>query len=237
MSKFYVINTLLALLAFVLSSNAIILDDTNLADLCRCNPKNTTYFRFGFPEVTGINPFSFKGLTNVTSLSFGMNFNGRISSIDPLTFSGLTSLQFLDLSNNKISWVHFGAFRGLTSLKSLILHGNKISFIDPLLFRELQALEFLMLGSNKIDFLFKNQFNGLTKLKNLGLQFNNLSSIDPEVFKGLNSLEYLNLLGCGISDIKLVEAIKSNVPATTKVMLQGNPVCDKYPELKLECSY
>ena len=94
-----------------------------------------------------------------------------------------------------------------------------------------------MLGDNQISYLSKDQFKDLTKLKNLGLQFNNLSTINPEVFKRLNSLEYLNLLGSAISDINLVKAIRSNVPATTKVMLQGNPVCDKYPELKLECSY
>lgn len=189
MSKIYV-KTLFALLAFVLCSNAIELNSTNLATLYHCNPKTTTnFFFFGSENITSLNPNTFKNLTNVTGISFGMMFNGGISFLYPSTFYGMTSLEYLDLSYNKISFLGYWPFEGLTSLKNLNLHGNKLSFIEPWAFRDLPTLEYLSLGANQIRQLFTDQFKSLTKLKNLYLPFNNLSTINnPEVFKGLNSL-------------------------------------------------
>ena len=188
MSKIYV-KTLFAFLAFVLCSNAIELNSTNLATLCRCNPKTTTNFFFDFQDITSLNTNTFENVTNVTRISLGMPLNGGISFLLPFTFDGMTSLEYLDLSRNKISFIDLFTFRGLTSLKNLNLHGNKFSFLDPWAFRDLTALEYLSLGDNQISYLQKDQFKGLTKLKNLALPFNNLSTINPEVFKGLKSFK------------------------------------------------
>ena len=182
MSKIYV-KTLFAFLAFVLCSNAIELNSTNLATLCYCNPKTTTNFWF-FENITSLNPNTFRNLTNVTGISFGMMFNGGISFLYPFTFYGMKSLQYLDLSRNYLSFLGIFPFHGLTPLKNLNLHGNKLSNIEPWAFEDLTALEYLSLGANQISNLFTDQFKGLTKLKNLYLPFNNLSTINnPEVFK------------------------------------------------------
>jgi Leucine-rich repeat (LRR) protein len=60
----------------------------------------------------------------------------QFSEVTTKTFSSLTRLQYLDLTNNKITYIPDGAFDKLVDLRELYLSHNKIHTIGEQTFGE-----------------------------------------------------------------------------------------------------
>uniref|UniRef100_A0AAR2KIX6 LRRCT domain-containing protein n=1 Tax=Pygocentrus nattereri TaxID=42514 RepID=A0AAR2KIX6_PYGNA len=141
-------------------------------------------------------------LRNITNLAFGFmtslkRLNLSYNSIYNLT-SCLQKLEFLDLTQNKLNYIHKEDFLDLKSLKHLLLNDNQITTIDKGASEGLQKLTVLNLQSNKItqSSLKASVFSGLTNLKYLLLNNNYLSYSDQSSlvkppFRYLKSLETL----------------------------------------------
>ena len=78
----------------------------------------------------------------------------------------LNNLEYLNLENNRISFIETNSFSNLINLETLILSQNEIVFKNETnyLFDTLSNLKLLNLSSNKIEFISAYFFFQLYKL-------------------------------------------------------------------------
>ncbi|XP_063371736.1 leucine-rich repeat-containing protein 15-like [Cydia amplana] len=88
---------------------------------------------------------------------------------DPRTFAACTRLSTLDLTSNKISYIHPDVFHSLTSLTCLELGNNKLTFIPENMFTR-NPLETLHLYENSLTHL-PHDFVGSINRRNNGFHF------------------------------------------------------------------
>ncbi|XP_017565514.1 toll-like receptor 13 [Pygocentrus nattereri] len=142
--------------------------------------------------------YSVKPFQNLTNLKTLIISSSRLISVTNCFRACLQKLEFLDLTQNKLNYIHKEDFGDLKSLKHLLLNDNQITTIDKGAFEGLQKLTVLNLQSNKItqSSLKASVFSGLTNLKYLLLNNNYLSYSDQSnlvkpPFRYLKSLETL----------------------------------------------
>ena len=116
--------------------------------------------------------------------------NQHISSLDGIeNIPGLQNLQYLDLSNNRITFIP-SIIQGLQNLQYLRLSNNLITTI-PANIQGLQSLQNLWLGNNLITTIPAN-IQGLQSLQRLWLDENQITTI-PNIILGLQNLEWFSL--------------------------------------------
>uniref|UniRef100_A0A3B4BW38 TIR domain-containing protein n=1 Tax=Pygocentrus nattereri TaxID=42514 RepID=A0A3B4BW38_PYGNA len=142
--------------------------------------------------------YSVKPFQNLTNLKTLIISSSRLISVTNCFRACLQKLEFLDLTQNKLNYIHKEDFLDLKSLKHLLLNDNQITTIDKGASEGLQKLTVLNLQSNKItqSSLKASVFSGLTNLKYLLLNNNYLSYSDQSSlvkppFRYLKSLETL----------------------------------------------
>eukprot|EP00058_Branchiostoma_floridae_P009005 XP_002594493.1 hypothetical protein BRAFLDRAFT_87685 [Branchiostoma floridae] len=145
-----------------------------------------------------------KGLTEIP---FGLPVDSKrliitdnnIAEVTGRQLSKLSLLEYLELSNNKISKIHSGAFKKLVKLRSLLLadllslRGSQLSSVPVKALRRLRHLKTLILTGLPIKRLMRNSFKKLPKLEELYLNNMELISVSASAFYGLKRLKILDL--------------------------------------------
>ncbi|XP_022598134.1 toll-like receptor 13 [Seriola dumerili] len=128
---------------------------------------------------------AFKGLTDLTSLSFDRS---KIRDIDPNWFVPLKKLTRLSLIKNEVLDLAPKVFSALTQLEQLYLQFNLLKYITKKPFSKLRKLTKLNLSLNIIDFIEEGSFQDLTSLRYLDLSGNHIKRLTPSILSGLVNL-------------------------------------------------
>ena len=151
-------------------------------------------------SITSLSGKPFTNLPTVSNLFLERN---RISTIDPMAFSGLY-LNTLNISNNqlrtlRLSDIHAQALdvsnnelytlslSGLTALKALVVAHNRLQTIPQ---TGLETLEKLDVSYNELQTV-PETIKNMTKLRDLRIHYNPIKAIQP-------SFELLALVGCSL---------------------------------------
>ncbi|XP_030256607.1 toll-like receptor 13 isoform X2 [Sparus aurata] len=137
-----------------------------------------------------IQPDTFKGLTQLTFLSFDKN---KLRDIDPNWFVPLKNLTRLSLLKNEITELPPKVFSALTQLEQLFLQFNLLKYITKKPFSKLRRLTKLNLSLNIIDFIEEGSFEDLTRLSYVDLSGNRIKRLTPPILSGLVNLKILVL--------------------------------------------
>ena len=129
----------------------------------------------------------------------------QLSSLSASTFFGMKGLLKLDISKNKLVFLHENLFQHLDALVHLDASHNKLGgkskegaqdiIFWTRLLKNLAALTTLNLGNNNISKLDEDSFNRLESLKTLYINDNKLTTIYPVIFRDRSDLEALDLSG------------------------------------------
>ena len=183
------------------------------------NPK-MYHLSLAFNMIRKIEPFAFRGLTELYILSLNSN---PITVVEITSFSGLNQLRLLDLSKTNIVQLSIDlpqliilylaevtngffiffpgrTFNSTRLLDEMYLQRSNFRIFDLYddvkkisLFQGLHNLSILNLCGNRLNFLFSDMFADLSSLKHLDLSNSNISVIPIGVFRGLSSLQTLRL--------------------------------------------
>jgi Leucine-rich repeat (LRR) protein len=102
-----------------------------------------------------------------------------IDSVQEYTFRGLTNLQSLSLWGNSIVTLPLKVFDGLTTLKYIDLSDNKISVVDDI-FSGLSLLTTLRLISNSISDIALGRIAYMTGVLTIHLDYNPITTLKAE---------------------------------------------------------
>ena len=129
--------------------------------------------------------------------------SNKFNSI-PLYIYYLKDLVFLDMSNNRLTYIEDNFCWSLSGLKTLNLSGNFIKYI-PRSIRYMRHLQELNLSKNEIT-LIPNEFMYLKYLKKFDVSWNKIQIIVPHIF---NNLSYLEELYCNDNLLTNIENINN----------------------------
>ncbi|XP_063831819.1 uncharacterized protein LOC135081030 [Ostrinia nubilalis] len=130
------------------------------------------------------------GLSNLKKLFL------RECSIDTVHKQAFTTLAImieLDLSKNKIRYLHPDTFKGTEKLRLINLSNNYIDKLEDGIFRNLKFLQKVEVSNNRIVKIGTRAFVNLPQLKILRFDGNNLSHMKPETLMALRNLSGLDL--------------------------------------------
>ncbi len=171
-------------------------------------------------KITSLHGIAILSDKSVTSMNLGFNFisdpfndpNCPVSPFHPFNclkkldlalcklteipnnfFNGLSHLEILNISSNRIHYIHASAFNGLYALKRLDLFCNKLHTVDEYCFQKLSRLEILNLSLNEIKTVHHDAFKNLQQLIKLDLCCNKIKTIDEQTFLHLGNLTKLSL--------------------------------------------
>ena len=196
------------LLLLDLRSNKI----SNIAKSSFLSQKKMISLILGNNDLVDIDEFAFLGASSLANLYLTSN---RLLQVPSLY--GLNSLQKLVLDTNQISNLNFpGSFNSFKQLNYINLANNKISFLTETSFTNLSSnanLRKLSLSRNNIKSIHSEAFSLLKSIESLKLAFNPLTSEDLR--KGLSSLNGSNLLSLDISSLSFA----NELPASTFELL------------------
>ncbi|CAG4987510.1 unnamed protein product [Colias eurytheme] len=99
----------------------------------------------------------------------------------------------LDLSKNKIRYLHPDTFKGTEKLRLINLSHNFIDKLEDGLFRNLRFLQKVEVSNNRIIRIGTKAFVNLPQLKIIRIDGNNLSHMKPETLMALRNLSGLDL--------------------------------------------
>ncbi len=136
-------------------------------------------------------------LSRCTSLNLNQN---NIITIDYGAFKGMTALFILQLSMNKLSSLDRVLF-GVNTLDTLNLIGNQLSHLGKGLFSQSPSLSTLKLSKNRLSMILRNILEGISSVRKMYWDNNVISFIEIGAFKGLISLVYLDLSCNNLSSI------------------------------------
>lgn len=97
-------------------------------------------------------------------------------------FRELTNLKFLDVGNNKISFIGDGTFNSMSILDSLKLNNNTLSVIDDYAFSELKLM-LLDLSCNRLH--SDNFLWAVVGIDYLNLTYNDFKELNASVFENI----------------------------------------------------
>ena len=129
--------------------------------------------------------------------------SNKFNSI-PLYIYYLKDLVFLDMSNNRLTYIEDNFCWSLSGLKTLNFSGNFIKYI-PRSIRYMRHLQELNLSKNEITSI-PNEFMYLKYLKKFDVSWNKIQIIDPHIF---NNLSYLEELYCNDNLLTNIENINN----------------------------
>lgn len=176
------------------------LDNNEIMTIVDKSFSNLAYLqelRIRYNKVQTLEQDSFVGLLQLSKLSL---YDNNIATLPGKVFAPLVRLISLDLAANNLASIQYSKDR-LFSLGSLIylnLADNKLSYLQPDFFQYTISLKYLHLERNLLgDLLMRDYggviFKGLVKLSELNLMDNKIRSIPDPTFQDLDSLQFLNL--------------------------------------------
>jgi Leucine-rich repeat (LRR) protein len=121
--------------------------------------------------------------------------NHRVEVLQKEAMTELATLEGFDLSNGDLTRIEFDAFLDMVKLRDIDLSKNKLVFIHPQLFTTLANLEKLNLNGNQLQALEVDTFTNNKKLQVLKLQNNKISYISPRALEGVYNLRELYFTG------------------------------------------
>ncbi|XP_071157563.1 toll-like receptor 4 [Mytilus edulis] len=132
--------------------------------------------------------------------------NSRLGHTLSYIYFASSNLKSLVLSHNQF-YSLIGPICNATKLKYLDLSNNRCSYLSPYVFRELIALEKLILDNNLIgsaqilqDKNIRDLFSMQLQLKELSLASNGIKFLPAEIFRNLKKIRLLNLSKNQLSD-------------------------------------
>ncbi|XP_069702047.1 insulin-like growth factor-binding protein complex acid labile subunit isoform X2 [Periplaneta americana] len=136
----------------------------------------------------------FRRFTNLVSLN--MSHNGLKFFNDIPHFKDMIKLETLDLSFNRIRYLHQNLFENIFELEYLILNSNNISFLHQDTFKTLFRLRILEMQHNDLTYIHKDILTNKPYLQEVNFGYNGLNIISNDTFSGNPILVKLNLCGC-----------------------------------------
>ncbi|XP_052811458.1 toll-like receptor 4 [Mya arenaria] len=127
------------------------------------------------------------------------SYTGSRYFIDPLDFYNTSnSLWYMDISENRITWLKKYDFENLNHLTFLNLSNNYIEKVDSNSFEDLVALKYFYLQNNLLGFEMgfgnlDNIFKPLLSLEHLILARNRIYAIKKDMFSSCKQLQFLDL--------------------------------------------
>ncbi|XP_061390169.1 protein artichoke [Musca vetustissima] len=127
-------------------------------------------------------------------------YNNEIDDTGELRslLEALPALKFLDISNNFLRDIHYGALRGHGTLEQLHINNNLLRTIEREALMAMPALRELRLRNNSLSHDLPMPFWNLPGLKGLDLSLNNFRIVDSYLLAGLPSLRRLDLSENGL---------------------------------------
>uniref|UniRef100_A0A1A9W4E0 LRRCT domain-containing protein n=1 Tax=Glossina brevipalpis TaxID=37001 RepID=A0A1A9W4E0_9MUSC len=149
-------------------------------------------------------------------------YNNEIEHVTELRslLEALPALKFLDISNNYLKDIHFGALRGHGTLEQLHINNNLLRNIERDALMAMPALRELRLRNNSLSHELSMPFWNLPGLKGLDLSMNNFRWVDSLLLAGLPSLRRLDLSENGL--IKLDPTIFIHNPMLETLNISAN---------------
>ena len=198
-----------------------------------------TKIDLSYNNLTEKNSHDFRNIPHARVLYLISN---KFNSI-PTYIYYLKDLEFLDMSNNRLTYIEDNFCWNLSGLKTLNLSGNFIKHI-PRSIRYMRHLQELSLAKNEISNV-PNELMYLKYLKKLDISWNKIQLIDPHIF---NNLCFLEELYCNNNLITNIENVNNyrvfDSVANLKILdlshnqLQDFLVLSQLPKLeKLNISY
>ncbi|XP_075162124.1 artichoke [Haematobia irritans] len=130
-------------------------------------------------------------------------YNNEIDDTSELRslLEALPALKFLDISNNFLRDIHYGALRGHGTLEQLHINNNQLRNIERDALMAMPALRELRMRNNSLSHDLAMPFWNLPGLKGLDLSLNNFKWVDSFLLAGLPSLRRLDLSENGLSKL------------------------------------
>ncbi|VVD05984.1 unnamed protein product [Leptidea sinapis] len=130
------------------------------------------------------------GLSNLKKL-FLKDCNLEV--VHKAAFTTLAIMIEIDLSKNRIRYLHPDTFKGTEKLRLINLSNNFIDKLEDGQFRNLKFLQKVEVSNNRIARIGTKAFVNLPQLKILRIDGNNLSHMKPETLMTLRNLSGLDL--------------------------------------------
>jgi Leucine-rich repeat (LRR) protein len=154
--------------------------------------------------------------SGVEMMHIQQNHISRIEEMRSL-LDALPMLRFLDLSNNKLEEIPFGALRGHGTLEQLHLNNNRLRVIDRDGFMAMPGLRELRLKNNSLSDVLPMPFWNLPNLKGLDLSENNFRKVSPNLLLGLPSLRRLDMSNNFLNMIEPTALINTRLLETVNI--------------------
>lgn len=129
----------------------------------------------------------------------------QLSSYKGDIYSGMgndTELEYLDLSDNDITYLYPESFELHPKLKWMSFAKNRFAFFPTQFIKNLRQLEYLNLEKNQIKSLEDNDFANLPNLRRLKLSMNEIESISETAFQNSSQLQFIDISHNNISQMK-----------------------------------
>lgn len=117
----------------------------------------------------------------------------NIETVHKAAFITLAIMIELDLSKNRIRYLHPDTFKSTEKLRLINLNNNFIDKLEDGLFRNLKFLQKVEVSNNRIVRIGTKAFVNLPQLKILRIDGNSLSHMKPETLMALRNLSGLDL--------------------------------------------
>ncbi|KAL7018451.1 hypothetical protein ACKWTF_010759 [Chironomus riparius] len=143
----------------------------------------------------------------------------RIAEVRSI-LDALPTLRYLDLSNNKLTEIPFGALHGHGTLEQLQLDDNQLRLIERDAIMAMPSLRELRLKNNSLTDLLPMPFWNLPALKGLDVSFNKFRRLEPIFFVGLPSLRRFDISENSLSYID--QNVFKNSPMLETVNISVN---------------
>lgn len=153
-------------------------------------------------KITAIKNGAFDTIPHLKTLHLDRN---RLSSYKGDIYTGMgndTELEFLNLSDNEITYLYPESFEFHPQLKWVSFAKNRFAFFPSQFIKELYHLEYLNLEENQIKSLEDNDFANMARLRRLHLARNGVESISETAFQNSSQLQYIDISRNNISQLK-----------------------------------
>jgi len=153
-------------------------------------------------QISAISNGAFDRIPHLKTLHLQKN---RLNSYKGDIYSGMgndTELEYLDLSDNEITYLYPESFQFHPRLKWVNFAKNRFAFFPTQFIKSLTQLEYLDLEKNQIKSLEDNDFANMPKLRRLKLAMNEIESISKTAFQNSSQLQYIDISHNNISQLK-----------------------------------
>ena len=154
-------------------------------------------------QISTIDNGAFDTIPHLKKLHLQKN---QLSSYKADIYTGMvgndTELEYLDLSDNVITYLYPESFELHPQLKWVNFAMNRFAFFPTQFIKSLQQLEYLNLEKNQIKSLEDNDFANLPNLRNLKLSMNEIESVSETAFQNSSQLQFIDISHNNISQLK-----------------------------------